>query len=142
MNLQEAILEAYKDGLVDEDFVCEKLRIMSDCPDNSDSKLCKLIEALTDEFAKGKLPKDTVKVFIKIDGLKSDKPTVTTKLTHSDKKMELSIDPWFKEKDILKIYNNKVGTITGADAIQASFVFKNYPDPDGISCTFGPYVNE
>ena len=142
MTLQDAIMEAYKDGLVDADFVCEKLRIMSDCPDNSDSNLYKLIDALTMEFAKGKLPKDTIKIFIKIYDLKSGKPNITTKLTHSDKKMELSIDPWFKEKDILKIYNSKVGTITGADAIQASFVFKNYPDPDGISCTYGPYVNE
>lgn len=142
MNLQEAILEAYKEGLVDADFVVEKLKIMGDDDDwPSDKAFNEFVNTLSADFKKGKLPKDTVKVFIKIDDLKSGDPKITTKLTHSDKKMDLTIDPYYKEKDILNRFKSKVSNTGAADAVQITFKFVNYPDPEGISVTYGPYVD-
>lgn len=142
MNLQEAILEAYKEGLVDSDFVVEKLKIMGDDDDwPSDKAFNEFVNTLSADFKKGKLPKDTVKVFIKIDDLKSGDPKITTKLTHSDKKMDLTIDPYYKEKDILNRFKSKVSNTGAADAVQITFKFVNYPDPEGISVTYGPYVD-
>lgn len=142
MNLQEAIMEAYKDGLVDEDFVVEKLKIMGDDDDwSSDKAFNEFVNTLSADFKKGKFPKDTVKVFIKIDYLKSGDPKITTKLTHSDKKMDLTIDPYYKEKDILNRFKSKVSNTGAADAVQITFKFVNYPDPEGISVTYGPYVD-
>ena len=142
MNLQEAIMEAYKDGLVDEDFVIEKLKIMGDDDDwSSDKALNEFVNTLVADFKKGKFPKDTVKVFIKIDGLKSGDPKITTKLTHSDKKMDLTIDPYYKEKDILNRFKRKISNTGAADAVQITFKFVNYPDPEGMSVTYGPYVD-
>lgn len=142
MNLQEAILEAYKEGLVDADFVVEKLKIMGDDDDwPSDKAFNEFVNTLLADFKKGKFPKDTVKVFIKIDGLKSGDPKITTKLTHSDKKMDLTIDPYYKEKDILNRFKSKVSNTGAADAVQITFKFVNYPDPEGIGVTYGPYVD-
>lgn len=142
MNLKEAILEAYKDGLVDGDFVVEKLKILSNEDDWPDGNaFTQFANTLLDDFGKGKFPKDTVKVFIKIDNLKSGDPKITTKLTHSDKKIELSIDPYYKEKDILNRFKSKVKNTGKADAVQLSFKFVNYPDPEGMSATYGPYVD-
>lgn len=142
MDLQEAILEAYKEGLVDDDFVVEKLKILSDDDDLDNSNaLAEFVHTLLGDFEKGKFPKDTVKVFIKIDNLKSGDPKITTKLTHSDKKMDLTIDPYYKEKDILNRFKNKVKNTGAADAVQITFKFVNYPDPEGMSATYGPYVD-
>lgn len=142
MNLQEAIMEAYKDGLVDEDFVVEKLKILSDDDDwDNSNALAEFVHTLLCDFEKGKFPKDTVKVFIKIDNLKSSDPKITTKLTHSDKKMDLTIDPYYKEKDILNRFKSKVSNTGAADAVQITFKFVNYPDPEGMSATYGPYVD-
>lgn len=142
MNLQEAILEAYKEGLVDSDFVVEKLKIMGDDDDWSNNKTFnEFVNTLSADFKKGKFPKDTVKVFIKIDNLKSGDPKITTKLTHADKKMDLTIDPYYKEKDILNRFKSKVSNTGAADAVQITFKFVNYPDPEGISVTYGPYVD-
>lgn len=142
MNLQEAILEAYKEGLVDSDFVVEKLKIMGDDDGwPNDKTFNEFVNTLSADFKKGKLPKDTVKVFIKIDDLKSGDPKITTKLTHSDKKMDLTIDPYYKEKDILNRFKSKVSNTGAADAVQITFKFVNYPDPEGISVTYGPYVD-
>lgn len=142
MNLQEAIMEAYKDGLVDEDFVVEKLKILSDDDDwDNSNALSEFVHTLLCDFEKGKFTKDTVKVFIKIDNLKSSDPKITTKLTHADKKMDLSIDPYYKEKDILNRFKSKVSNTGAADAVQITFKFVNYPDPEGMSATYGPYVD-
>lgn len=142
MNLQEAIMEAYKEGLVDEDFVVEKLKIMGDDDDwSSDKAFNEFVNTLSADFKKGKFPKDTVKVFIKIDNLKSGDPKITTKLTHADKKMDFTIDPYYKEKDILNRFKSKVSNTGAADAVQITFKFVNYPDPEGISVTYGPYVD-
>lgn len=142
MNLQEAIMEAYKEGLVDANFVVEKLKIMGDDDDwPSDKAFNEFVNTLVADFKKGKFPKDTVKVFIKIDGLKSGDPKIITKLTHSDKKMDLTIDPYYKEKDILNRFKSKVSNTGAADAVQITFKFVNYPDPEGISVTYGPYVD-
>lgn len=142
MNLQEAILEAYKEGLVDSDFVVEKLKIMGDDDGwPNDKTFNEFVNTLSADFKKGKLPKDTVKVFIKIDDLKSGDPKITTKLTHSDKKMDLTIDPYYKEKDILNRFKSKVSNTGAADAVQITFKFVDYPDPEGISVTYGPYVD-
>lgn len=142
MNLQEAIMEAYKEGLVDANFVVEKLKIMGDDDDwPSDKAFNEFVNTLVADFKKGKFPKDTVKVFIKIDGLKSGDPKITTKLTHSDKKMDLTIDPYYKEKDILNRFKSKVSNTGAADAVQITFKFVNYPDPEGVSVTYGPYVD-
>ena len=142
MDLQEAILEAYKEGLVDDDFVVEKLKILSDDDDLDNSNaLAEFVHTLLGDFEKGKFPKDTVKVFIKIDNLKSGDPKITTKLTHSDKKMDLTIDPYYKEKDILNRFKNKVKNTGAADAVQITFKFVNYPDPEGMSATYGLYVD-
>lgn len=142
MNLQEAILEAYKEGLVDSDFVVEKLKIMGDDDGwPNDKTFNEFVNTLSADFKKGKLPKDTVKVFIKIDDLKSGDPKITTKLTHSDKKMDLTIDPYYKEKDILNRFKSKISNTGAADAVQITFKFVNYPDPEGISVTYGPYVD-
>lgn len=142
MNLQEAILEAYKEGLVDGDFVVEKLKILSDDSDwPDDTAFTEFVNTLHADFKKGKFPKDTVKVFIKIDNLKSSDPKITTKLTHADKKIDLTIDPYYKEKDILNRFKNKVKNTGEADAVQITFKFVNYPDPEGMSVTYGPYVD-
>lgn len=142
MNLQEAIMEAYKDGLVDENFVVEKLKILSDDADwPDDTAFTEFVNTLHADFKKGKFPKDTVKVFIKIDNLKSSDPKITTKLTHADKKMDLTIDPYYKEKDILNRFKNKVKNTGEADAVQITFKFVNYPDPEGMSVTYGPCVD-
>ena len=142
MNLQEAIMEAYKDGLVDGDFVIEKLKILSDDDDwDNSNALAEFVNTLLGDFEKGKFPKDTVKVFIKIDNLKSSDPKITTKLTHADKKIDLTIDPYYKEKDILNRFKSKVNNTGAADAVQITFKFVNYPDPEGMSATYGPYVD-
>lgn len=142
MNLQEAIMEAYKEGLVDSDFVVEKLKIMGDDDGwPNDKTFNEFVNTLSADFKKGKLPKDTVKVFIKIDDLKSGDPKITTKLTHSDKKMDLTIDPYYKEKDILNRFKSKISNTGAADAVQITFKFVNYPDPEGISVIYGPYVD-
>ncbi len=142
MNLQEAIMEAYKDGLVDEAFVVEKLKILSDDDDwDNSNALSEFVHTLLCDFEKGKFPKDTVKVFIKIDNLKSSDPKITTKLTYADKKMDLTIDPYYKEKDILNRFKSKVSNTGAADAVQITFKFVNYPDPEGMSATYGPYVD-
>lgn len=142
MNLQEAIMEAYKDGLVDGDFVVEKLKILSDDDDwDNSNALAEFVKTLLGDFEKGKFPKDTVKVFIKIDNLKSSDPKITTKLTHADKKIDLTIDPYYKEKDILNRFKSKVSNTGVADAVQITFKFVNYPDPEGMSATYGPYVD-
>lgn len=142
MNLQEAILEAYKEGLVDADFVVEKLKMMGDDDDwPSDKAFNEFVNTLSADFKKGKFPKDTVKVFIKIDNLKSGDPKITTKLTHAGKKMDFTIDPYYKEKDILNRFKSKVSNTGAADAVQITFKFVDYPDPEGISVTYGPYVD-
>lgn len=142
MDLQEAILEAYKEGLVDSDFVVEKLKILSDDDDwDNSNALAEFVNTLLDDFEKGEFPKDTVKVFIKIDNLKSGDPKITTKLTHSDKKIEFGIDPYYKEKDILNRFKSNVKNTGKADAVQLSFKFVNYPDPEGMSATYGPYAD-
>ena len=142
MNLQEAIMEAYKEGLVDGDFVVEKLKILSDDDDwDNSNALTEFVHTLLGDFEKGKFPKDTVKVFIKIDNLKSSDPKITTKLTHADKKMDLTIDPYYKEKDILNRFKSKVKNTGAADAVQITFKFVNYPDPEGMTVTYGPYVD-
>lgn len=142
MNLQEAIMEAYKDGLVDSDFVVEKLKILSNDDDwDNSNALAEFVNILLCDFEKGKFPKDTVKVFIKIDNLKSSDPKITTKLTHADKKIDLTIDPYYKEKDILNRFKSKVSNTGAADAVQITFKFVNYPDPEGMSATYGPYVD-
>ena len=142
MNLQEAIMEAYKEGLVDGDFVVEKLKILSDDDDwDNSNALTEFVHTLLGDFEKGKFPKDTVKVFIKIDNLKSSDPKITTKLTHADKKMDLTIDPYYKEKDILNRFKSKVKNTGAADAVLITFKFVNYPDPEGMTVTYGPYVD-
>ena len=142
MDLQEAILEAYKEGLVDGDFVVEKLKMLSDDDDwPDDNAFTEFVNTLRADFEKGKFPKDTVKVFIKIDNLKSSDPKITTKLTHADKKIDLTIDSYYKEKDILNRFKSKIKNTGKADAVQITFKFVNYPDPEGMSVTYGPYVD-
>lgn len=150
MNLQEAILEAYKDGLVDENFVIEKFnflkkKVKDTTPENKndDKVLLSFGErALDIIWRKKNLPRDTRHIQLYLNKLKTDDPGIVIKLTYKNGDKESAIDKYCdpdQVEDIFKEYD-KVKSQVNSDVVIINYDFNE--DNNGVNITANAYNNK
>ena len=146
MNLQEAILEAYKEGLVDANFVVEKFnflkkKVKDTTPENKndDKALIRFTEnALDIIWRKNNLPKDTRNVTLYLSKLKTDDPRIAIQFTYKNGDKESAIDKYCdpdQVEDIFKEYD-KAKSQVNSDVVMANYDFN---EDGGVNMTVNAY---
>ena len=146
MNLQEAILEAYKEGLVDANFVVEKFnflkkKVKDTTPENKndDKALIRFTEnALDIIWRKNNLPKDTRHVTLYLSKLKTDDPRIAIQFIYKNGDKESAIDKYCdpdQVEDIFKEYD-KAKSQVNSDVVTANYDFN---EDGGVNMTVNEY---
>lgn len=147
--LEETILEAYKECLVNADFVIEafnflKKKVKDTTPENKndDHTLLKFGErALDIIWRKRNLPKDTRHVRLYLNNLKTDDPGIVIKFTYKNGYKESAIDKYCdpdQVEDVFKEYD-KVKSIINSDVVIIDYDFiKN----GSVNITANAYNNK
>lgn len=149
MNLQEAIMEAYKDGLVDENFVIEKFiflkkKVKDTTPENKndDTVLIRFSEnALDIIWRKKNLPRDTRHVMLYLNKLKTDDPRIAIQFTYKNGDKESAIDKYCDPDQVEDIFKecDKIKSSVNSDVIIINY---DFIEDGGVNMTVNAYNNK
>lgn len=147
MNLQEAIMEAYKEGLVDANFVVEKFnflkkKVKDTTPENKNDDTALLMfgeNSLEIIWRKKNLPRDTRHVRLYLGKLKEKDPNIAIQFAYKNGDKESAIDKYCDPdqiEDIFKEYDKAKSTIN-SDVVIIDYDF--IENGGGVNITANAY---
>lgn len=147
--LEEAILEAYKEDLVNADFVVEafnflKKKVKDTTPENKndDKTILKFgEEALNIIWRKRNLPKDTRHVRLYLDKLKTNDPGIAIQFTYKNGDKESAIHRYCdpdQVEDVFKEYD-KVKSTINSDVVIIDY---DFIENGSVNITANAYNNK
>lgn len=147
--LEEAILEAYKEDLVNADFVVEafnflKKKVKDTTPKNKndDNTLLKFGEdALEIIWRKNNLPRDTRHVRLYLNNLKTDDPGIVIQFTYKNGDKESAIYRYCDPDQVGDIFEeyDKVNSTINSDVVIIDY---DFIENGGVNITANAYNNK